>query len=58
METILNCLSSYYVPEDEDAFFRWIRKVMHQGDVAERMKAWRREWLELVREGKHVNVLL
>jgi hypothetical protein len=57
-ETILNCLSSYYVPEDEDALFTWIRKMMHQGDVAERMRAWRMEWLDLVRQHKDGNVLL
>jgi len=57
-ETILNCLSSYYVPEDEDALFRWIRSMMHQADVARRMTAWRRDWLDLVQQGKDGDVLL
>ncbi|OCF37837.1 GTPase activating protein [Kwoniella heveanensis BCC8398] len=57
-ESILSLLSSYFVAEDEDAFMRWIRKVLNQKPVREKMDAWRTEWAGLVREGKSGKALL
>lgn len=43
-ETILSCLSSFYILEDEDAVLRWIRKMLGQRGMTEKMQEWRREW--------------
>lgn len=47
-ETILSALSSFYITEDEDMYLRWIRKMLNQGDMRERMGRWRRDWQTLV----------
>lgn len=47
-ETILSSLSSFYIPEDEDAYARWIRKMLNQTNMRNRLGAWRKEWQDLV----------
>jgi hypothetical protein len=46
------------VAEDEDKFMRWIKRMMHQPGVKERMDHWRVEWHDLVRQGKDGDALL
>ncbi|ORX38596.1 rab-GTPase-TBC domain-domain-containing protein [Kockovaella imperatae] len=57
-ESILSLLSSYFVAEDEDAFMRWIRKILHQPGMKAKMDGWRAEWTRLVAEGKSHDALL
>lgn len=37
-------LSSFFVPEDEDALLRWVGKMLKRGAVREQMEAWKQEW--------------
>jgi hypothetical protein len=46
------------VAEDEDKFMRWIKRMMHQPGVKERMDHWRVEWHDLVRQGEDGDALL
>ncbi|WVQ99910.1 hypothetical protein IAU59_007053 [Kwoniella sp. CBS 9459] len=57
-ESILSLLSSYFVAEDEDALMRWIRKVLKQKPVRDKMDSWRSEWAGLVKQGKSGQALL
>lgn len=57
-ESILSLLSSYFVAEDEDAFMRFMRKLLSQQDLRSRMDGWRAEWGRLLREGKSDQALL
>lgn len=57
-ESILSLLSSFFVPEDEDALFRWISKAMEDKKLKADMVRWRSEWTELVSQGKDAGVLL
>ena len=43
-ESILSMLSSFFVPEDEDALLRWVGKMLKRGAVREQMEAWKQEW--------------
>ncbi|OXG16931.1 GTPase activating protein [Cryptococcus neoformans Tu401-1] len=57
-ESILSLLSSYFVPEDEGVFMQWIKKMLSQKKVREKMDGWRMEWKTLVKEGKSGSALL
>jgi hypothetical protein len=57
-ETILSSLSSFYIPEDEDAYLRWIRKILNSTGVRERMQGWRRNWKVLVERKEDGKALL
>ncbi|WVQ68224.1 uncharacterized protein L199_006431 [Kwoniella botswanensis] len=57
-ESILSLLSSYFVAEDEDALMRWIRKVIGQPEIKNKMSFWREEWKTLVEQGKSGTALL
>lgn len=57
-ESILSLLSSYFVAEDEDAMLRFIRKMLSQPGLRQRMDDWRVEWAKLVAEGKSGSALL
>ena len=57
-ETILSLLSSFFVPEDEDALIRWVGHAMADRRLRADMKRWRREWAELVRTGRDAGGLL
>ncbi len=57
-ESILSLLSSYFVIEDEDVLMRWVQKMLHQPGVVERMNGWRRDWAQLVEQGKSQDALL
>lgn len=40
-ETILSLLSSFFVPQDEDAFVRWVGKMLKRKDVSDLLARWR-----------------
>lgn len=47
-ESILSALSGFHIVEDEDAMCRWMRKLIEQPGLKQRLAGWRQEW----REGK------
>lgn len=57
-ESILSLLSSYYVPEDDDAMLDWMRKLLWQPGVRELITHWRRQWQGKVERGQSGDALL
>nr|GAT59836.1 predicted protein [Mycena chlorophos] len=57
-ETILSLLSSFFVPESEDAMLLWVEKTLGDRKLRESMGKWREEWRALVEAGKESTVLL
>lgn len=57
-ETILSALSSFFIVEDEDKYLRWVRKMLAQEGMRDRLRRWRTEWGELVRRKEDGKVLL
>lgn len=43
-ETTLSLLSSFFVPEDEDAFIRWIGKMLKRKDVRDALEKWKADF--------------
>ncbi|KAI0673794.1 RabGAP/TBC [Trametes maxima] len=57
-ETVLSLLSSFFVPEDEDALLLWIEKVLGDKKLRADMVRWRQDWGKLVASGEHTSALL
>ncbi|KAJ7922797.1 rab-GTPase-TBC domain-containing protein [Mycena leptocephala] len=57
-ETILSLLSSFFVPEEEDALLLWIEKTLGDKKLRSSMTRWRADWKELVASGKESTALL
>jgi hypothetical protein len=57
-ETILSLLSSFFVPGDDDAFMRWIQSTLALKGLRVKIAGWRREWQELLAQGKAMDTLL
>ncbi|KAF7307247.1 Rab-GAP TBC domain-containing protein [Mycena indigotica] len=57
-ETILSLLSSFFVPEAEDAMLLWIERALADRKLRASMTQWRVEWKALVAAGKESTVLL
>ena len=57
-ETVLSLLSSFFVPEDEDALLKWIDHALGDKKLREDMSRWRMEWRGLVAEKKQAGALL
>ncbi|KAF7436286.1 hypothetical protein PC9H_003115 [Pleurotus ostreatus] len=57
-ETVLSLLSSFFVPEDENALLLWIGKVLGDKRLRANIRKWRAEWQELVKTGKDSTALL
>lgn len=57
-ETVLSLLSSFFVPEDEDALLLWIGKMLGDKKLRSSMGRWREEWKGLVATGKDGTALL
>ena len=57
-ETILSSLSSFYIPEDEDGFLRWIRKMLNSPGMRSRLDGWRQDWKGLVARKEDGKALL
>ena len=57
-ETILSLLSSFFVPENENALMSWIEKTLGDKKLRTSMRQWREDWRALVKAGKEATVLL
>lgn len=57
-ETVLSLLSSFFVPEDENALLGWIEKVISDKKLRSSMQRWRQDWQRLVATGQHNQALL
>ena len=57
-ETVLSLLSSFFVPEDENALLLWIGKMLGDKKLRSCMSQWREQWRHLVATGKDGTVLL
>jgi hypothetical protein len=57
-ETILSLLSSFFVPEDEDALLAWIEQTLGDQKFRSSMRTWRKDWQRLVATGKNMSALL
>ncbi|KIY50475.1 RabGAP/TBC, partial [Fistulina hepatica ATCC 64428] len=57
-ETILSLLSSFFVPENEDAFMHWIERTLGNRKIRTLFGEWRREWRTMVSEKREGNALL
>ncbi|TCD71168.1 hypothetical protein EIP91_012116 [Steccherinum ochraceum] len=57
-ESVLSLLSSFFVPEDEDALLFWIEKVLSDRKLRSSMQEWRANWKRLVASGEHTTALL
>ena len=55
---MLSLLSSFFVPEDEDALLKWVERALDDRKLRAEMSRWRVEWRGLVREKKEGGVLL
>ena len=51
-------LSSFFVPEDEDALMKWIERAVEDKKLRADMVRWRQDWKQLVREKKDGSALL
>ena len=57
-ETVLSLLSSFFVPEDENALLSWIEKTLGDKKLRVSVLRWKRDWKELVATGKDATALL
>ncbi|TFK56884.1 RabGAP/TBC [Heliocybe sulcata] len=57
-ETVLSLLSSFFVPEDENALLSWISKVLDDRKLRTNMAQWRKDWKQLVATGQDGKALL
>jgi len=57
-ETILSLLSSYFVPEDEDALLTWVQSTLGNKQIRSQLTQWRKSWKSLVATGQDRNVLI
>ncbi|KAH8102422.1 RabGAP/TBC [Cristinia sonorae] len=57
-ESVLSLLSSFFVPEDENALLSWIEKVLADKKLRSSMQEWRATWKRLVASGEHNDALL
>ena len=57
-ESVLSLLSSFFVPESEDAFMKWIERALGDRKLRGDMMRWRKEWKMLVEKGEHMSALL
>ena len=57
-ETILSLLSSFFVPEDENALLLWISKTLGDKKMKRNIAKWKADWHALVVSGEHSSALL
>lgn len=55
---MLSLLSSFFVPEDENALLSWIEKVISDKKLRTNMLQWRRDWQRLVETVEEGSALL
>jgi hypothetical protein len=57
-ETVLSLLSSFFVPQDEDALLSWIGAMLGDTKMRSSMGQWRQQWKNLVATGMDSTALL
>ena len=57
-ETILSLLSSFFIPENDDALMGWVQATLALKGLRGRMDGWREEWRGFVKEGREMERLL
>ncbi|KAI9570125.1 rab-GTPase-TBC domain-containing protein [Boletus coccyginus] len=57
-ETVLSLLSSFFVPEDDDALLSWVEQFLSDKKLRARIHSWRRDWHQLVASGNEGGALL
>ncbi|KAF8336365.1 rab-GTPase-TBC domain-containing protein [Cantharellus anzutake] len=57
-ESILSLVSSFFVPEDEDAVVSWVHKLSETKGLRSSMSVWRTDWRALVASGKDRTALI
>ncbi|KZT73319.1 RabGAP/TBC [Daedalea quercina L-15889] len=57
-ETVLSLLSSFFVPEDENALLAWVGKVLADKKLRSSMQQWRKDWQRLVETDQQGSALL
>ncbi|KAL7413329.1 rab-GTPase-TBC domain-containing protein [Mrakia frigida] len=57
-ETILSLLSSFFIPEDDDAFMAWVQATLALKGLRGKMDQWRGEWRGFVTEGVEMQKLM
>ena len=55
---MLSLLSSFFVPEEEDALLKWIARTLSDKALRGDMARWRDEWQGLVAKRNEAGVLL
>jgi len=43
-ESVLSLLSSFFVPESDDALMHWVSRTMADKSLRADMKTWREQW--------------
>jgi hypothetical protein len=57
-ETALSLLSSFFVPEDNDALLSWIEQMLCDKKLRLQIAQWRQDWVQLVASGRDGDALL
>jgi hypothetical protein len=57
-ETVLSLLSSFFVPEDDNALLSWVEELLDDKKLRAHIHGWRQDWHELVASGKEGSALL
>jgi hypothetical protein len=57
-ETALSLLSSFFVPEDDDALLSWIEQMLGDKKLRSQIAQWRQDWVQLVASGRDGDALL
>jgi hypothetical protein len=50
-ETVLSLLSSFLVPEDDDALLSWIEQMLGDQKLRSQIAQWRQDWVQFVVSG-------
>uniref|UniRef100_V5EEQ8 Rab-GAP TBC domain-containing protein n=2 Tax=Kalmanozyma brasiliensis (strain GHG001) TaxID=1365824 RepID=V5EEQ8_KALBG len=57
-ETILSALSSFFVPEDDDALLSWVKRALKRKDVQSTIRRAREEYRDKVQSGEAAALML
>ena len=57
-ETALSLLSSFFVPEDDDALLSWIEQMLGDKKLRSQIAQWRHDWVQLAASARDGDALL
>ncbi|KAJ8587051.1 hypothetical protein M405DRAFT_843450 [Rhizopogon salebrosus TDB-379] len=57
VKTALSLLSSFFVPEDDDALLSWIEQMLGDKKLRSQIAQWRQDWVQLVASGRDGDAL-